>query len=472
MPDSVDTSSYPKPVQSNFLDTAQKFQGLEQGSITLQQSKLKQMNDQFNIMNSELATLANNPNVTKEMAQSRLLTLAKTFNLKPEITQHMLGELNSAPDVKSFAQNALVRGMATQEKVNNLYGTPQVIGNGQQNYPTAVSPITGVRQIGTPWQVQTPPGQEVVDTNPTLSDGSPNPYYGQKRLYGPNLPVAPPGVATGPGQSINQSPRVATSPGQAAALIQPKPVRTLPISSDKNINLTGPGKTITGVDVQDVPPPNSQAANRFPAPSGPAVGYSPLFEEGKKAYSEDQSLATQKLTAVKPAIAAANLMKDLRSGPGTETWNKAVAFMKANNIIPTTANDPTAIYQEVNKYLNQYVQGGGTRSDADLAQRELSNPNVTQQISPALIKLTRNTIALDRIQAARAGSFESGDFSQYGKYRSNFPASVDERAFSIDLLEPAERQKLLGDMLKKKDTKEGQKFFKSLEIAKRTGVLQ
>ncbi len=458
----VDTSSYPKPVQSNFLDTAAKFQGLAQGSITLQQSKLKQMNDQFQIINGELSTLANDPNATKEQAQNRLLTISKTLGLKPEITQHMLGELNAAPSVQSFAQNALVRGQATQEKVNFLYGTPGTFNQGQQTTPVVTSPRFGMRPTGSPIQNQPAPNTQIYDTNPTLEDGSPNPNYNRPTLLGPRSPVAPPGVSTGPGQ--------APAPGSTAP-IQPNPVRTLPVTPDKNINLTGPGKTITGVDVQDVPPPNQQVSNRFAMPQSFATGQAPLFEEGKKAYSEDQSLATQKLTAVKPAIAAANLMKDLRSGPGTETWNKAVAFMKANNIIPTTANDPTAIYQEVNKYLNQYVRDGGTRSDADLAQRELANPNVTQQISPALIKLTRNTIALDRIQAARAGAFQSNDFSQYGRYRSNFPASVDERAFSIDLLEPKEKQQLLGDMLKKKDTKEGQKFFKSLEIAKRTGVL-
>lgn len=439
----VDTSSYPKNTynQSSVLDTAKKFGDVEQQGISINQAKLKQINDQFNLMNAELATLANDPNATKEQAASKLLTLANTFGFKPEVTQHMLGELKSAPSVQAFAETALVRGKSTLEKTNFLYGQNQIYSQGQQDTPVVVSPKFGMRPTGAPIQRQIPPNQPVIGPD------------NRETLQGPTAPVAPPGIATGPG-------RLPVARSELAPAVNPNSTVTLPANS--NALPISP----------DTVPASAQVQSRFPAPSGPAVGQSPLFEEGKKAYTEDQALATQKLTALKPLLAAVDLMKDLRSGPGTESWNKAVAFMKANNIIRTETNDPTAVYQEVNKYLNQYVSQNGTRSDADLAQREMSNPNVSQQINPALLKLTKSTIAQDRIQAARAGSWEGGNkLEEYGKHRSQFPAKMDPRAFNIDKLEDDERQSLLGDMLKKKNTPEGKRFWQSLEAAKKSGVL-
>ena len=56
----VDTSSYPKPpalpTQQSLLSQVGQYQQLESNSIGIDQSKLKLMNDRYQILNHELST--------------------------------------------------------------------------------------------------------------------------------------------------------------------------------------------------------------------------------------------------------------------------------------------------------------------------------------------------------------------------------------------------------------------------------
>lgn len=452
----VSTDSYPKFQQTDFLDRASKFQTLERGSIALGQDKLKQINDQFQLMNAELSTLANDPNTTKELAVNRLSTLAKTFGFKPEVTNHMLNELNSSTNIHKTLENSIVRGMATMEKVNNLYGTPSIYSQGQQDTPVNVSPMRGMRPTGLPIQRQISPNQPTVD-----ADGRPT-------LQGPTAPVAPPGIATQPGSRLP---------------IQPNVVPTQRITPSDNMNLTGPGKTITGVSVEDAPTPNQVVQNRYPAPSGPNVGMSPLFDEGKKVYTGDQIAASQKMLAAKPAIQALPLMqtKGFLSGPLTDQFTKVVAGLKSTGLINITDDaDPTAIRQEVSKKLAAYISNSpiGQRSDAQQHLKEAASPSPNVQILPALIRLTKDAVALDRIEAAMPNAFKSGKFEDYIKHKGTFPQSVDEKAFILDL-EPEDKAKELVDNMAKKlqskntrERNDAEKFFKSLRMAKDQGFYQ
>lgn len=486
----IDISSYPKPAQSNFLDTATKFQQLHQGNLNLQRSnvalsqdKLKQINDQFNLMNGELANLANDPKATKELASQRLINISKTYGFKPEVISHMINELNQAPDVKSFAQNALVRGMATQEKINFLYGTPGIYRGDQTDTPTLSSPRYGIQAIGLPIQRQTPPGQEVVDTRETLSDGSPNPNYGMRSLQGPINPVLPQGAApanTGiPGQYI---PNAMQARHQLPVAQPPNvnPVRTQRITPDQSINLTGEGKTITGVDVQDEP---ATFAQRFPGPTGPSVGMPPLFEQGRDAYTKAQLNASAKAQALKPLLQAIPLMEapGFLSGPLTDQFTKIVAGLKSTGLIDIADNaDPTAIRQEVAKKLYQYVSNSpvGQRSDAAQILREASSPNPNVQILPALMRLAKDQVALDRVEILAPNAFEGKNYQDFLKHQGRFPQSIDERALILDLESEEKSRSLVDGMAKKLNSKntrernEAEKFFKTLKMAKQQGFYQ
>ena len=219
-------------------------------------------------------------------------------------------------------------------------------------------------------------------------------------------------------------------------------------------------------------------------PTGPATGMPPQFEEGRKQYNSDIELATQRQTALKPALQALPLLKQLQfAGPGTAAYTNIIAGLKNIGFLPTTiGNDPTAIQQEVEKKLAQYVGGNpvGQRSDAAQTLAEAGSPNPNHQIRPALIQLTRDAIGLDRLAAARAPAFTQKitnpdgsttqaprtDFQNYQTFRAGFPPSIDERAFTLDTLDKPDREKLLTDMGKKRDTPEGQRFFKSLQTVK------
>ena len=474
----VDTSSYPKFQQPNMLDTAAKFQGLAQGANTLQRSeialsqdKLKQINDQFQIMNAELSTLANNPQITKEQAAQRLTTMSQTFGFKPEVTQHMIGELQTAPDVKTFAQNALVRGMATMEKVNTLYGVPQIYSQGQQDTPVNVSPLRGVNPNGASIQRQIPPPQPTYD-----AEGNP-------QFQGPTPATVPEGTEQVPGGIPGQFRPISKRLPVAGSNqpLQPNPIRTQRILPTDRGNLTGPGKTITGVEYEDVPA--NQVANRFPAPSGPPAGPPVLFEEGKKAYTEDQMVAGKKMMAAKPAIQALPLMltPGFLSGPLTDQFTKIVAGLKSTGLIDIDENsDPTAIRQEVVKKLHQYVSGSPLAGRSDAAQLlvQSGSPNPDVQILPALVKLTKDAIALDRVQAAMPSAFKGKNYAEYIKHRGVFPQGIDEKAFTLDL-EPEEKSKDLVDKMAKqlqsknnRERSNAEKFFKSLRMAKEQGFYQ
>ena len=204
----------------------------------------------------------------------------------------------------------------------------------------------------------------------------------------------------------------------------------------------------------------------------PIQGQSPLLESGIKQYSEDQDTATKLNTTNKPAELALTMIRMLRSGPGTDTWQKALAFGKANGAIATDAkNDSTVVYQTIDKLLNNFVRNTGARTDADMAQLQASNPDITHHINPALEDLTREQVGLNRAQAMRSGAFRNQDMSQYGEHRSKFPQSVDEKAVTLGTLPPAEASKLYNEMKTKamKGDAGAVRFMKSLSEANRQG---
>lgn len=451
----VDTSSYPKPaalpVQKSALDQVGQYQQLESGKLGIDQQKLKLMNEQFGLINNELSTLIATPNVTKEQAAVKLQTFANTYKLPPQVVQHMMGELQAAPDVKSFAQNALTRGQTTQERINFQYGIPGTINNEQQQIPIQSSPKFGIQRldngtINQPIQRQIPPTTVIPGVGPNAPD----------QLLGPQPEVPAP---------------------QARSQL---PIKQDAIPGQSNIF----GGDVTGAEVMPSLPV-AAFNNRFDGgPTGPVSGRSPMFEEGKKALIADQASSTERMMQAKPAIQALPLMqsKGFLAGPGSEQFTNVVAALKTAGIIDTAAeNDPTAIRQEVSKKLAQYVSSSpvGQRSDAAQTLKEASSPNPKVQILPALIRLTKDAVALDRVEAARANSFDTNkqDLSTYGSHRANFPQSIDENAFALDL-EPDNGASIVDDMAKKLNSKNvrerasADKFFRSLKIAKAQGFYQ
>lgn len=457
----VDTSSYLKPqAQPSLLDTVGKFQGLEAQKIGIDQAKLKLVNDRYGVLNKELSTLISDPNVDPQKIIDSSQNLVKLGLIPADMHAKFISQIPTNQQVqqnpnavKNFLERTLTRSMTTQEAINFHYGAPGTVNNGQVQQPVVTSPKFGVRPVGPGFQNQLGPETPVATPGGT-------------QLLGPQSPQAPPGASatpplTTPGPQAIQQPRLPVAAPDTTPIV-PRAVQTVQTSTPVGAPQT---------------------------PSGPMASQAPLFESGKNMLAEDQALATNKLTAIKPALQALPLMKELSfSGPLTGKITEISATLKNLGIIPTyTNNDKTAVTQEVIKKMYQYLSSNpnGQRSDASQILAEAGSPNPNVQILPALIKLTKDTIILDRVQAARAGAFSTTtkdalgneftnqrtDLHNYGQHRSTFPASVDERAFGLDFMEPKERTALLTEMKKKANTFEGKKFWKTLSIVDRQGLI-
>lgn len=429
----ADISSYNQPLPVGPLDMAgklgslrQQSQQIQSGAITIDKQKLDLMNTQFGLMNAELSGMIDDPSITKEKAAERLNKFADTYKLPKEARDHMMDELNSAPSVKAFSENALRRGMSTQERLNQQYGTTESQADGTQVYQGVRAPAAkgGGFAPSTQMPVQIQPGTIGYDQN-------------NQQQFVPS--AGPSGVVPVP------RPRLP---------VEPMPAPT-----------TGP----TGPTVRtDAGAPATFAERSAPLTAGP----SPLFPEGKAAYTAAQLQASNRAQAIKPAIQALKLMPGLATGPGTGQFTDLVAAAKAWGIVDTKAeNDPTVLRQEIEKKLAQYVGGNpvGQRSDAAQTLAEAGSPNPKKQILPALISLTRDAIALDRVQILKPNAFKGSDYQNYIKHEGNFPQSIDEKALTLDLLPTTEREALVRKMVNKyknnpKDA-DAVKFLNTLKLA-------
>lgn len=423
----ADTSSYNQPLPVSPLDVAGKVGGLQQQAINIDKSKLDLINTQFGLMNQELSAMSDDPNITKPQAAERLNRFATTLKMPPEAVKHMMDELQAAPSVKAFSDNALRRGMTVQEKLNQQYGVPADKGDGSINYSGVQQPASkgGGFQPTTQMPVQVPPGTPVYNNE------------NQQVLTGP----------AGPSGSV-------PVPRNRPALPAERPT-------------TG----ATGATVDRTAETPTTLANRLePLKAGP----SPLFPEGKEAYTKAQMNAGAKALAIKPAIQALKTMPGLSTGPGTAQWNDLVAAAKAWGIVDTKAeNDPTVLRQELEKKLAQYVGNSSIaqRSDAAQTLAEMGSPNPKKQILPALQNLTRDAIAFDRVQMLAPQAFKGNDYQNFIKHQGTFPNSIDEKALSLDLMPEAERNSLVKKMANQYkngnagEKKSAEKFLNTLKLA-------
>ena len=426
--------------------------------------------------------LANDPDVMagNEAGQKKIISqsqeLLKNGYITPENHADFVSSIPVNPGaVGPWINNRISQAMEIMNAVNFHYGQPGMVNTGAAQVPSLTSNIPGgIRGTGK----SSLPGAPAIPTQapPTQQEiGVGGPQY-----RGVQNPQLPPGTVQAPGGFPGQG--VSASSGRTGLPVREPEMapRAVPTQSFRQgvgpvTPLTSPaikgksnnlGGNVTSATVQDLPP----------APRGGMAGYGPgqeqQFKQNLDQYAADQNTATAKATQLKPIQQVIKLLPGLQSGPGTEQFNNAVATLKAFNIIPTGANDPTAIRQEVNKKLSQYVQANGNRSDASQALKEESSPSAKIQIPQALAKLAKDQIALDRVEIARShpAALEGKNITtEYGVHRQTFPQSQDEKAYNLDTLDPSERAQLIKTMVQKKNTPQGQRFWQSLNTAKRTG---
>jgi hypothetical protein len=423
----------------------QGAQAIEQGKINIDKSKLELVNQGLDYMTKEINSLP--PDATPQHIFKVLQGAVNQKYLTPEMYSQAVKEIpTDQKDIQAFKDRYIARALHAKEALEYYAGQQGTTTDNRNIYQTRSSPRPGFGVQINPNPIATT--KLPVTTQEVVEEG---PNRGQPRYTAPSSgPLVTPPVDTRPlpvgTRKAPDGSTITTGPNTAPPMVRDNP---LPV---------------------EAPTPAQSVAQRFP---GGAAAMPPMFEEGRKQLVEDQNLATAKLTQIQPALQAIPLMKGMTTGPLTDQYNKALAVAKVLGISPTTPNDPVALRQEVNKKLAAYVGQSplAGRSDAGQALAQASNPDPKGQINQALVKLTKDAIVQDRIQAARAGAFEGNDYNKYGEHRSTFPARADARAFGIDMMEPKERQDLLDEMKKKANTFEGKKFWKSLAIVRNQGLI-
>lgn len=427
----ADTGSYnSQPLPVSPLDIAGKVGSLQQQKLQIDQSKLDQANQGLTYMTRAMGALG--PNAPKE-AYIKAAEQAVQMGLVPANQLSVFEEkAASAKSSKDFYNEFMTTAADHQQQINYHIGRNADKGDGQFNYQGVERPAAqgGGFVPATKMPVQIPTG---------------TPNYNQDNQQELLPPAGPSGVVP-----------------------VPRARPSLPVER--------PTTGVTGPTVDRTAEVPTTFTNRVePLKAGP----SPLFPEGKEAYTKAQLQASTRAQAIKPAIQALKLMPGLATGPGTGQFNDLVAAAKAWGVVDTKAeNDPTVLRQEIEKKLAQYVGGNpiGQRSDAAQTLAEAGSPNPKKQILPALINLTRDAVALDRVQILKPNAFKGTDYQNYIKHEGNFPQSVDEKALTLDLMPTNEREALVKKMVTKykNDPKnvEANKFLNTVKLAKEHGFFE
>lgn len=209
------------------------------------------------------------------------------------------------------------------------------------------------------------------------------------------------------------------------------------------------------------------------------VGQSESIKQNVQTYNTDQQGSAITLGNVRRLDEALPLISALSAsdfGPGSGELAKLKGLFTTFGVIPADSTSlPTR--QDANKYLHQYAEGAihAGRSDAALAAALAANPNL-DLTQPANLALIKNQMAMDREDAAIPLAFarehpNAADQAQYLKYKSQFYQNNDQRAFVYDQMSPEERRAVI-DSLGPKTSPAYQKFLRSYQLARQTGILQ
>lgn len=460
----ADTSGYasqPLPVSpldmtKNIAATRSAVQQNISNDTKITADKLSLMAQQFGMMNNELANLIDS-GATKPQAAERLQRIAKTLNLPPEASNHMMEELNQAPDVKTFAQFAIRRGMDTMQKYGVQLGTNETQNDG-------ANIVQGVRaspeygggfKATTRMPVQQPPGTPTVNNNPN------DPNYLQPTYLGS---AGPSGV-------------VPVGPNAAPAVPMPRPApgsRPMPVAPPPAVS--GPiGPTVqTGHDFAQRFAGDGRGALPVGAPPGVAGAMANVAEQSGKDFSTALQKAGNIQAELQPDLAVLDIVKGKAPGdfgPGTDGFNKLkkVAVTWLPNVDAKLIED-SKDFDTVKKYLVQGARGAGnTGTNDQLAAAFEGSPNVTMNTA-TIESIVKTRVALKKMEAAQAllANQQGVPAHEFSKWKAKNQNVLDPRAFGWDMMSDEARQKLV----KRLTPKEYQKLETSVQFAKDAELIE
>lgn len=195
------------------------------------------------------------------------------------------------------------------------------------------------------------------------------------------------------------------------------------------------------------------AAAPKPVTTSPAPGMKEKWEASANQYNADNAAAGGYQARIFPLVQAASILGsgDVTTGPGAEAVNRVKEFLATR--AATFGWDAQTIQQakfdELNKYLTQYVnsQGMSASSDARLASAITGSPSahITTMANKDVVKAM---IGLERMKQMAITDFraQGGQPNAYSDYLSNWQNTHDPRAFVVDMLDDGQRKKMLDGM--------------------------
>jgi hypothetical protein len=467
----ADTSSYNQPLPVSPLDmtkniasTRSAVQQNISNDTKIASDKLQLMATQFNLMNNELANLIDS-GATKPQAAERLQRFSKTLNLPPVAVDHMMQELNAAPDVATFAKFAIRRGMDTMQKYGVQLGTNENQTDGATNYQ-------GVRaspEKGGGFTPSTQSAQQPGPTQPTVNNNPNSPNYLQPGIVGP---AAAPGFAPSQGGL----PVAPPAPMAAAPMPSPRPRPAgLPVEPiTPSVPVSGPsGPTQqTGFDFKERFAGEPRIVTG--APPGVASAISSVREQSGKDYASALTRAGNAQVELQPDLAVLDIVKGKAPGdfgPGTDSLNqlKKVAVTWLPNV-EAKLIEQSGDYDTVKKYLIQGARSAGnTGTNDQLAAAFEGSPNTTMNTA-TIESIVKTRVALKKMEAAQALLFEKENLppSEFSKWKAKNQNVLDPRAFGWDLMSNEARQKLV----KRLTPKEYQKLETSIQFANDANLIE
>lgn len=471
----IDTSSYPKlptTQQQNPLDTIAKMQGIQKNAIGIDQEKIKLYNEKYNVVHRALGNLVNEPELSGDHFVNTYQDMVKAGVMTPDQAAKEMSMVPTKAGSKSpedynrrlrqLAETQLLQAQEKHDAVTNYFGGQGTIQNGNQT-------ITG--------------NQGAI--RPTGTGAGPAPFQQTGQSFPTQLPVGTPGVDKDPnspnfGNPTFQGPATAPPPSIPPPGKGDRPPR-LPIAPPLN-GVNGPGEPKVGEPAT----PRERVAQGANTPINIAPSQPVQFESGRTALNEDLASGSARLQAIKQPQQALKMMTPevlsglTGTGPIGDKITKTISAVGGVLGLPKNLDDRVAARQEIVKKMNAYVSNSPVAGRSDAAQilAEASSPNPNQQSLKALVNLTRDAIALDRVHAAKSLDFaldEKGNqaknlnYSEYPVKRGKFPNAVDEDAFKLDLMSREEREELQERKEKESPTAQ-QKFRTSVGIAKKLGM--
>ena len=173
----------------------------------------------------------------------------------------------------------------------------------------------------------------------------------------------------------------------------------------------------------------------------------PTLEGGQSAYAADTAMQRslgQRISPLENALSVLRANPNLATGPGQAQFANAATAITQSLGLPTP-NQATA-YQELSKYLTQYMRNmpGANRSDLAQLEAQAASPN-PEQSRPAMETLLAKAVGYERMQTAPLDWFNqqyrsTGDAArnsgQYLLRASNWAKTQDPVAYAVDEMTP------------------------------------